>query len=87
MVTCIFIFIYHHFYQGQNFRVRIGANTGDVVSGVLGSRSLAFDLWGDTVNIAARCEANSAANGILITESTHDLVKDFFKYIYICIWI
>ncbi len=60
------------------FEIRIGINTGPLVAGVVGSKKFAYDIWGDTVNIAARMEACSAAGRINISENTYQLVKDQF---------
>ena len=40
----------------DNFRIRIGINSGTVVAGIVGVKKFAFDIWGDAVNIAARME-------------------------------
>lgn len=64
------------------FEVRIGINTGPVVAGVVGTKKFAFDIWGDTVNIAARMEANSEAGKINISENTYALIKDKFDCSY-----
>lgn len=60
------------------FEVRIGINTGPVVAGVVGTRKFAYDIWGDTVNIAARMESNSEPGRINVSENTHVLIKDLF---------
>ncbi len=60
------------------FEIRIGVNTGPLVAGVVGSKKFAYDIWGDTVNIAARMEACSEAGRINISENTYQLVKDHF---------
>lgn len=52
------------------FSMRIGINSGPVVAGVIGERKFAYDLWGDTVNVASRMEANSQPGIIQITEAT-----------------
>ncbi len=62
---------------GDNtFGVRIGVNTGSVVAGIVGVTKFAYDIWGDTVNTAARMEQNSEAGKINISASTYLLVKD-----------
>jgi class 3 adenylate cyclase len=62
-----------------HFDVRIGINTGPVVAGVVGTKKFAYDIWGDTVNVAARMETNSQAGMINISENTYELVKDQFE--------
>ncbi|HYC30064.1 MAG TPA: adenylate/guanylate cyclase domain-containing protein, partial [Chitinophagaceae bacterium] len=63
----------------DTFEVRIGIHSGPVVAGIVGARKFAYDIWGDTVNTAARMEQKSEAGKINISQSTFDLVKD--KYI------
>ncbi|MCF8449807.1 MAG: hypothetical protein K9G49_08050 [Taibaiella sp.] len=66
--------------MGNNtFRVRIGIHTGSVVAGIVGVKKFAYDIWGDTVNTAARMEQNSVAGKINISETTYELVKDKFS--------
>jgi adenylate cyclase len=57
------------------FEMRIGIHTGPVVAGVVGSHKFAYDIWGDTVNIASRIEQASEPNKINISSSTYELVK------------
>ena len=58
------------------FEIRIGIHTGPVVAGIVGTKKFAYDIWGDTVNIAARMESNSEPGKINISQSTYELVKD-----------
>jgi class 3 adenylate cyclase len=53
-----------------------------VVAGVVGTKKFAYDIWGDTVNIAARMEANSEPGKINLAESTYMLIKDYFDCAY-----
>ncbi len=50
--------------------IRIGLASGPVVAGVIGDRRILFDLWGDTVNLAARMESSGVVGRIQISEST-----------------
>jgi class 3 adenylate cyclase len=64
------------------FEMRIGIHTGPVVAGIVGVKKYAYDIWGDTVNVAARMEQNSEAGKINISGSTYDLVRDKFKCVH-----
>ena len=62
-----------------HFDIRIGINTGPVVAGVVGIHKFAYDIWGDTVNVASRMETLSNPGRINISENTYELVKDVFQ--------
>jgi class 3 adenylate cyclase len=64
------------------FKIRIGLNTGPVVSGVVGTRKFAYDIWGNTVNIAARMESGSVPGRINVSENTYELLKDDYDFTY-----
>lgn len=59
--------------------LRIGIHSGPVVAGVIGKRKFAYDLWGDTVNVASRMEASSQKNRIQLTTATHALLTPGFQ--------
>ena len=61
------------------FEARIGVHTGPVVAGVVGVNKFAYDIWGDTVNIAARMEANCKEGEVNISNSTYQMVKYNFE--------
>jgi class 3 adenylate cyclase/uncharacterized protein HemY len=60
------------------FEVRIGLHSGSVVAGIVGVKKFAYDIWGDTVNIASRLESSGEAGKINISETTHRRVKEHF---------
>ena len=62
----------------SHFDIRIGINTGPIVAGVVGIKKFAYDIWGDTVNIASRMESASKSGRINISSNTHELIKDHF---------
>jgi adenylate cyclase len=62
----------------HDLRLRIGISSGPVVAGVIGRRRFLYDLWGDTVNMASRMESHGTPDGIQITRSTWELLRDDF---------
>jgi len=64
------------------FEARIGLHTGPVVAGVVGVKKFAYDIWGDTVNIASRMETKSEAGKVNISETTYNLVRYRFNTTY-----
>ena len=60
------------------FEIRVGINTGPVIAGVVGTMKFAYDIWGDTVNIASRMESNSLPGRINVSENTYHQIKDQF---------
>lgn len=59
--------------------LRLGINSGSVVAGVVGFKKFQYDIWGDTVNTAARMEQNSEPGRINISESTYELIKHLYS--------
>ena len=62
--------------------IRIGVHSGGVVAGIVGVKKFAYDIWGDTVNTAARMEQHSEAGKINISASTYELIKNDFNCIH-----
>jgi class 3 adenylate cyclase len=60
------------------WRVRVGIHSGPVIAGVVGKRKFAFDIWGDTVNIASRMESSGEAGKVNVSAYSYHLIrKDF----------
>ena len=66
--------------QKPYFNIRIGINSGAVVAGVVGSKKFAYDIWGDSVNVAARLQQSSEPGRINISNSTYLQTKDQFVF-------
>ncbi len=71
-----------HLNQQYNTSVqlRIGICTGPVVAGVIGRGRFAYDLWGETVNLACRLESMGEAGKVQIAESTYERLKDKYQF-------
>jgi class 3 adenylate cyclase len=63
--------------SGDPIRVRGGVATGPVVAGVIGERKFAYDVWGDTVNLASRLQEAAKPGEVLIAPRTADLVDRY----------
>jgi adenylate cyclase len=61
-----------------SFNFRGGLHSGGLVSGVVGSHKYAYDVWGDTVNIASRMESSGEIGKINVSNATYELVKDHY---------
>lgn len=63
-------------------QMRIGVHTGPVVAGVVGSKKFAYDIWGDTVNVAARMEQAGESGKINVSETVVEASKGHFNFVY-----
>ncbi len=61
-----------------NWSIRIGIHSGPVIAGVVGTKKISFDIWGDTVNIASRMEATGEVGQVNISDVTHEMVHQYF---------
>jgi two-component system sensor histidine kinase ChiS len=69
--------------RGESYwDIRIGLHSGDIIAGVVGKRKFAYDIWGDTVNIASRMESSGEPGKINISGWSYELVKDYFECTY-----
>jgi len=64
------------------WELRIGIHTGPVVAGVVGKKKYAYDIWGDTVNIASRMESNGEPGKVNISATTYHLISEHYQCIY-----
>jgi adenylate cyclase len=64
------------------WEVRIGIHSGEVIAGVIGKNKFAYDIWGDTVNLASRMESSGEAGKVNISEATYQLVKNEFNCVF-----
>jgi len=58
----------NEFAQFEGLELRAGVNSGPVLAGIIGQRRIAFDLWGETVNVATRMESHGKSNRIQVTQ-------------------
>lgn len=65
---------------GESIEVRVGMHTGPAVAGVIGTHKLSYDVWGDTVNTAARMESQGQPGRIQVTEATRKALEGRFDF-------
>jgi class 3 adenylate cyclase len=66
--------------SGDPIVVRVGVASGPAVAGVIGVRKFAYDLWGDTVNLASRLEEYGVPGHVLVSESTASQLTDRYDF-------
>ena len=63
-----------------DFRLRVGINSGPVIGGVISSKRMHYDYWGDAINVAARMESAAPVNGITVSQSTWQATRDAYAF-------
>lgn len=66
--------------NNTNLHVRIGINTGMAVAGIIGKKKFIYDIWGESVNLAARQESYGIADKICVSESTMESLKNKYDF-------
>ncbi|HEV3475298.1 MAG TPA: adenylate/guanylate cyclase domain-containing protein [Actinomycetota bacterium] len=66
--------------SGVPVQVRVGVATGPAVAGVIGQRKFAYDIWGDTVNLASRLEANGEPGRVLVSWKTAERLEGRYEF-------
>jgi class 3 adenylate cyclase len=66
--------------DGRPLSVRIGVHVGPVIAGVIGQKKFAYDMWGDTVNVAQRLEATGKPDHVHVTENVYSLLRGDFSF-------
>jgi adenylate cyclase len=67
--------------RGLDIKLRIGVHSGALVAGVIGKRKFAYDLWGDTVNIASRMESEGVPDEVQISAETRHLLPESYQVV------
>eukprot|EP00760_Papus_ankaliazontas_P009727 PhM_4_TR14127/c0_g1_i1/m.90855 len=67
-----------HNVDTKQLMLRVGCHTGPAVAGVIGSRKICYDLWGDTINTSSRVQYNGVAGRIQVTDETFKDVAEYF---------
>lgn len=61
------------------FQFRCGVHTGPVVAGIIGKKSIVYDMWGDTVNTASRLESHGFPGKTVVSEKTYSLLGTHYR--------
>lgn len=62
------------------WKMRVGIHSGRIIAGVVGEDKFAFDIWGDTVNLAARMESSGEIDRVNVSETTYQFAQNLFNF-------
>ncbi len=65
--------------SAHHWKMRAGVHSGNVIAGIIGRQKFAYDVWGETVNIASKMERMGVPGKVNISEGTYNLVKNYFN--------
>jgi class 3 adenylate cyclase len=65
---------------GHELRLRVGINTGDVISGLVGRSGLVYDMWGAAVSLAYQMQSNSTQSGIYVSSQVYEAMRDVRQF-------
>ncbi len=68
--------------DAEAWELRIGLHTGDIIAGVIGTKRIAYDIWGNTVNVANRMEMSGEAGKVNVSGTTYEYIKPYFDCTY-----
>lgn len=66
--------------NGASIGLRAGVDTGTVTSGLVARTSLAYDLWGDAVNLAYRVRSVTGQPGVYVSQTVYDRTREVFTF-------
>ncbi|HET9729225.1 MAG TPA: adenylate/guanylate cyclase domain-containing protein [Acidimicrobiia bacterium] len=66
--------------EDLDVEMRVGVHVGPVIAGVIGRHKFAYDIWGDTVNVASRMESHGLPGCVQVTAAVRDAVADRYDF-------
>ena len=66
--------------NGQHLQLRVGINTGDAISGLVGRSGLVYDMWGSAVSMAYRMNSGSSQPGIYVSARIYEAIRGIWKF-------